>query len=399
MKLPRHGVAAVLSTTLVLSACSGDDETAPAQDSSPSPTSDTSPVTPRQDVVEGTGEGPVEGTATSSAPADDVATTSAEVIEDTGDTADTDTATATAPAEDGTAVTAAPEGSGVVTLEEADGVVTARFPFIDQVSDGDGADIRDALGSAFAGPAREAAVGADALEGVLVDQFTPATDNPTVLAISRDDGEQPGFIVVQTTPEGAAPELHLLASDSGADGFRVVWSAPMLPGTDLGSFERRSEGSRVLRGDDAGGLAVAPDPLVDRLGNYLEYPDAVDYDVDTNGYAPAVRASGAEQADEVAGQATFALRHYTDAENTHTLYLQDGSAFVFGVMSRRALFDVEPGSFLRPPESFRVLAGDAEINDQANVRAVVFVGVHVPAEEGRPELIAVSEQITQAEGS
>lgn len=118
---------------------------------------------------------------------------------------------------------------------------------------------------------------------------------PNVLAVSRADDQSPDLILVQTTPRGQLPELHLLSRPAEGGGFRITWSAPMLPETEVGTFDRRSVGSPVLR-SGGGDLVTPPGTALTGLAAYIDYPPTDAPDVRTNGYAPQVRKSADEQA-------------------------------------------------------------------------------------------------------
>lgn len=389
MKFSRTTLSATLCSALVLSACTGED---PADGPGDDPVAQTSTE------EAGTGDD-AEGTA------DDISLASA--ADDAGTTtAAGDDANSTADAEESTEVAMATEEiTAAITLEEAEEaaqtVLTARF----QADQGDGDDIKDHQRSSMMGSVRQAHEAADQLEPVQGDPPQVDLDQdpvePNVLAISKDDGELPMFLLVQTVPEDEVPLLHLLESRTGdtAD-FRISWEALMLPGTELPTFDRRSVGSPVLR-SGSGELTMAPRDLLKSVASYISYPQPEDIpDYRTHGYAPAVRRAAQEQADAVSGLATLREKNWLISDDTKTLLFDDGSAFVMGTLLRDTQFRVAGGSELNPPDAFRVFQDSPVLTGEAVLRTMVFIGMRAPSEdvEFKPEMIAAREQLVDAWG-
>jgi hypothetical protein len=368
MKYPRLVAAATLSTVLILAACSDDEGTAD--------TTSTDSATSTTDLAEATSDG-AEGTS--------------DAAESTGEATD-----------DGSTVTPAPAGEGAVTIDEAEAIAKSLLTSAARSTQGDGEDVRYYMVQSFAGPARDAAVAADGLEDVEGEppsrNFTTEPVVPNVLAVSREDGDSPAAILAQTVRPDGLPELHLMTRPAGSEEFRITWSAPMLPGTEVGTFDRRSVGSPVLRGG-SGGLAQSPGAVLEDLADYIDYPPRDVADVRTNGYAPQVRENASEQADAVSVQATFSESNRVTAGNTVTMLLEDGSGLTFAVLDRESVFDVRDGMELIPPDAFAELAGDSSITESATLNTYVFVAMRIPADEGEPEMIAAREQVVSASGS
>lgn len=385
MKYSRSTLALALSSALLLSACSGDD---PVEEEA---TGSASPVA-------------TSDAAESTTAAADAATTS----EPAGGPAD-DAAATTAPGDDAAATTVAmttEEETAAIGLAEAEEqaatVLTARI----QADQGDGEDISDVQRTSMSGTARTAHAAADRLESVTgeppeVDlEQTPV--EPNVLAISRDDGEVPVLMLVQTVPAEGAPVLHLMESKSGRlDGFRIIWEAPMLPGTEVPAFDRRSVGTPVLRSGQ-GDLTMEPRELLKSVAADINFPQPEETsDYETHGYADAVREAAQAQADEVSGRASLEEKNWIYSDDTRTLLFEDGSALVTGVLLRDTTFSVESGSVLTPPDTFRVFQDNGSLSQEAVLRTMVFVAMHAPSEQVdfTPEMIAAREQLVDAWGS
>ena len=394
MKFSRTTLAATLCSALVLTACSGEDPTE-EQDTSPA----TQTVGPLgADDADATTEDLAATTA------DDTAATTAD------DAAVTDQAATTAGSADDADTTevamATDEITAALPLEEAEEaaltVLTARF----QADQGDGADVRDLQRQSMMGNVRTAHEAADQLEPVTGEPTQLDLEaeplEPIVLAISKDDGELPMFMLVQTLPEeDGVPLLHLLESRTGETAdFRISWEAPMLPGTELPTFDRRSVGSPVLR-SGSGDLTMSPSDLLKSVASYISYPQPEDTpDYRTHGYAPAVRSAAEDQAGAVAGQATLREKNWLVSEDTKTLLFDDGSAFVMGTLLRDSKFRVNNGSELNPPDTFRVFQDSSVLTDEAVLQTLVFIGMRAPSEqvEFKPEMIAAREQVVDAWG-
>ncbi|WP_040658293.1 fimbrillin family protein [Ornithinimicrobium pekingense] len=377
MKFSRMTAAVTLASALVLTACSGDDETDDASTPASGATS--------------------EGAATGG-PGDDGSATSA---------ADGDSATATAATDDAAATSEAmttDEGQAAMSVEDAEAVAATVMEARHESFQGDGDEVTDAQRSAFMGSARTAVEAADQLEEVFgepAETEADAAPEPNVLAISREDGDLPEFLLVQTVPADEVPVLHLLESRTGEDkDFRIIWEARMLPGTEVPTFDRRSVGTPVLR-EGQGTLLANPRDTLKELGAYISWPQPEDIpDYRTHGYSPAVRKAAEEQAAAVADQASLREKNWLVSDDTKTLMFEDGSAFVIGTLLRDTTFTVNANSVLTAPESFVALAGDDEITDEAVLRTMVFVGMRVPAEgvDFKPEMIAAREQLVEAWG-
>lgn len=370
MKFSRMTAAVCLSSALVLAACTGADEPA-----NPGGTS-------------------ADGASATTAGDGDAASA----------TADGEAVTATADDASSTTEMTTDEASAALSVDDAESVAATVLEARYESFKGDGEDVRDAQRQAFMGSARTAAEAADQLESVFgapEEAEAESAPEPNVLAISREDGELPQFILVQTVPEDEVPVLHLLESRTGEEkDFRIIWEARMLPGTEVPTFDRRSVGSPVLR-EGKGDLLASPRETLKELAAYISWPQPDDIpDYRTHGYSPAVRKAAEQQAAAVADQATLREKNWLVSDDTKTLLFEDGSAFVIGTLLRDTTFTVNANSVLTPPETFVTLADDDEITDEAVLRTMVFVGMRVPAEgvEFKPEMIAAREQLVEAWG-
>ncbi|NLG23220.1 MAG: hypothetical protein GX555_17505, partial [Actinomycetales bacterium] len=219
-----------------------------------------------------------------------------------------------------------------------------------------------------------------------------------VLSISREDGESPAYMVVQTVPESGLPELHLLVSEDDGANWLIGWSAPMLAGTEVPTFDPRSEGSPVMR-EGKGDLNMSPSQAVDRLFQILDFPfDEERPDFRTMDYGPQVRDAVEAQAAAVADQATLTQEHNLRTGTLRTIELADGSALTFPVLLRTNTFDVKSGTYLEAPPAFAHFAGEDIINNSATIMTDVFLAVHIKT-DGTPVVLAAREQVVGASGS
>ncbi|WP_298748808.1 hypothetical protein [uncultured Serinicoccus sp.] len=366
MKFSRITAAATLSSALVLAACSGDDTGGDAT----------------TDAAGGN----------SSATADDAASTD-------------DAGSGTADATGQTVEMTTDAETAALPLDEAEEVATEVLTQRVRADQGDGDDIEEAQEASMAGSVLRAHRAADRLEPVTgepaeVDlEETPV--EPNVLAISREDDQDAAYLLVQTVPEDGAPVLHLLSSESGESGdFRITWEAPMLPDTQVPTFDPRSEGSPVLRGDQ-GDLTMQPRELLRSVGAYTEWPQPDEVpDYRTHGYAPSVRQAAEDQADALSGQASLREKNWLVSDDVVTLLFEDGSGFVMGSLLRDTQFVVNQGSELTTPEEFRVFQDSEVLTEQATLRTSVFVGMRAPSEDVdfKPEMLAATEQLVDASG-
>ncbi len=316
----------------------------------------------------------------------------------------TDDEASTAGPDDGAESTEQAQSMGVMSVEDAEAVATQLLTSNETVLAKDGDAIKDELEATYRGPALEAAIAADLLEPVTGNpesrDLIADPIEPNVLAISRDDGQEPNVLLVQTVPDTGNPILYLMTSPTGTDKFRITWSAPMLPDTDIGTFDRRSLGSPVVRDDtEADDLAQAPRTVLEEFADYINYPVGAQPEMRTNDYAPQVRKAAAAQIEEVKRQADFTETNSLSDSRIWTLLREDGSAITFALLDRESTFDIKSGMELTPPKPFLVFADDDSLTDSATLDTHVFVAVMIPKGSGPPEMIAAREQIVGASGS
>lgn len=401
MKLSSAALALTLSSALVLSACSGTDDDGNGTEEGTSATADVGANGAEEagDGADPTGEaagetGAAGDDAEQTADADgDAATATGDGAEQTADGAGEEEG-----ADDG-AISRPADGAGVISTDEAQEVADQLLGDAAQSQNADPEEAAELNERAFVGSELRAAEAATALREV---DITPVIDyHPTdanVLAISREDGESPAFIVVQTVPESEVPELHLLVSQDEGESWKIGWSAPMLPGTQVGTFDSRSEGSPVIR-EGRGQLSNYPSYVVDMLFQILDFPfDEERPDFRTNDYGPQVREAIQEQADSVSEQATLTQEHSLRTNSLRTIELADGSALTFPVLERTTTFDVRDGMLLQPPTAFAFFAGDDSLTERAEMTTLVFLAVHIRADGGDPAVIAAREQVVGASG-
>ena len=377
MMYSRLTVAVTLSSALVLSACTGGD----------------------------TPDAPSTTSGDNAATTEDATLTSGPDAAATSDDAAVTTEVAADDASEPTVAMTTDEGAAVLSVEDAESVASTVLTARHEAFQADGEDARTLQQKAYMSTARTAAEAADRLEGVLGEPAEEGSDTvpePNVLAISREDGELPQLLLVQTVPEDGVPVLHLLESRTGEQkDFRIVWEAPMLPGTSVPTFDRRSVGTPVLR-KGSGDLRVSPHETLKELASYISWPQPEEVpDYRTHGYSPAVRKAADQQAAAVADQAELREKNWIVSDDTRTLLFEDGTGFVLGSLLRDTTFSVRPSSVLTPPDTFAVFADDAELTDEAVLRTSVFVALRVASEEQdlKPEMIAAREQLVDAWGS
>lgn len=357
MKSTRPLVALCLSSALLLSACSGSSDT------------DADQATATSDEVSST---------------TDAATS----------TVDPDQAASTADPAEG-------DSQGALSIGEAESIADEVLTAAAQSTQSDGSAAEADMEAAYAGPALEAAQAADKLEAV--EGNPPAIDlivNPieaSVLAISRDDGEEPAVILAQTVPGSGVPELYLLASQDGTEDFKIVWSAPMMEGTSVAAFDRRTAGTPVIR-SGGGDFGSTPGDALNSLANYADYPVTGVQGLNSNNFAPQVRANAVAQAEAVEIQASFVESNAVMPDTALTLELEDGSGMTFGVLERTSTFTVKDGMELTPPDTFTTFVDDESITNEATLDAYVFVALTLPADDDHLQLIAAREQVVGASG-
>lgn len=401
MKLSHALLSVALSSSLLLAACSGTEEPEEGTDTTPSSSQDAAgDAATDGDDTGATSDGDAAGTTAGGDTASetgDAASSTGEAVAATSDGSNATSGPGQS-ADDGT-VTAPAAGAGVITLDEAQEVAAT---LLKQAADSQNADPEEAAKlnkKTFVGSELRAAEAATDLREVglqPVIDYHPYDVN--VLSISREDEQSPAYIVAQSVPETGLPELHLLVSEDDGKNWRIGWSAPMLAGTEVPTFDPRGEGSPVLR-EGKGDLKWSPSQVVDQLFLILDYPFGDDRpDFRTNDYGPQVRKAAQQQAADVSDQATLTQEHFLRSGTLRTIELADGSALTFPVLRRVSTFDVKSGTYLEAPTAFAYFAGADTINNSAKMTTDVFLAVHIKT-NGDPEVIAAREQVVGATGS
>lgn len=410
MKLSSAALSVALSSVLVLTACSGTDDNENGAEEGTSATADTNEggtnaadstgdaageTGAAGDDADETTEGDDAGETTGADDADDAEQTAGgDDAEQTADGADEEGA-------DDDVITRPADGAGVISTDEAEEIVD---DLLGHAADSLEADPEEALElneRAFAGSDLRAANQAVDLRDLGHEpSVSYEPEDANVLAISRDDDSPRGYIVAQTVPESGVPELHLIASQQRGAEWRIVWSAPMLPETEVNTFDSRSEGSPVLR-SGRGDLRNAPGAAVDQLLEVMEYPQVDDPPrIKSNGFAPAIRQAIEEQTWAVDEQATLEQDYSLREGSLRPIEFADGSAMIFPVLERTSTFHVRDGMLLDPSAEFTHYTGVSSVENSAEVDSLIFVAMHVQNDEDtRHEVIAAREQIVGARGN
>lgn len=378
MKSPRVLLATSVASVLVIGACAPvdrDDDATSAPTATPDAVADTAEATAGPDDLTGNTEGPELLVAT------EAPTRTVEPMP-----------TSTGP-------------SGVISAAEAEETIVRLLGAASDSIEETGEEAEELRQQAFAASellAQRAARRIERLGGGEAEfVFDPAVDEPLILAVSRldpEDEDSPGVILAQTVPESDMPVLHLAVYNADVEDYRITWQAPMLPGTELPTFERLSQGSPLLPASDAGELFASPNDILDSLVAELAYPDPEDTeDIDAGSYLEELQVQFADQEEAVADFATFSQTHGVRVSSIQTLEAPNGSALLLAVITRDSIFEVISGQQLDTPSVFRALADVGVVYDEATVSTAIFVAIEI-SEEGPAELIAVREQFVDAQG-
>lgn len=292
-----------------------------------------------------------------------------------------------------------------VTPAQAQGIVDRVFTAASQAGHGSTANVKEARGVAFSGPALTAAI-ADA-KLASVDPTSAgsspaiAPEQPRVLALPRGAGF-PRVIVVQTVPEkGGLPVLHVLTSADARTPYRIAESATMLPGTSVRSFTSLASGSALV--NDGKELAMAPQALLEAYAKGLSFPAAkvANPPYAEDRFATQVRANAAKQSSDVSKFASFTQQHKVVPGSVYAIAQNGGGALVFGVLERNDTFTVKKsGSSLAAPKQFTALVpGKKKLTNKATMTTLEMVVLAVPKGSGQANLVGATEHLVSASGS
>lgn len=392
MKLTRSIPAALVVSALALGACapSDNDDGTPAD-----------PTTEASDAID-TESSTATAEVTDAPDTSDEATDASEVTDAPTDAPGDDVDSTDGPTDAPTG--GAETASAVISSDEAQEIVEDLLITGAESLEVQGDEAEELRQEAFAGSelrAQRAARRIDRLGGGEPEfVFDPEADEPLVVAISRRElyGESVPFFIAQTVREDDVPVLHVVAQENEEDGYRIVWQAPMLPGTELEEFNALSIGSPVRDYSDGEGLTASPRGVMDTFVADLAYPEPeISGEIDDEAYIQEAQAEFVAQQEATANFAGFSQTHEVRQSDLRSLELTDGSIMVFGVAARDTEFDVLEGHQLNVPPFFEALSGTSVAYESAYVHTSVFVAFRV-SDEDPAQMVAVREQIVEADG-
>jgi len=214
---------------------------------------------------------------------------------------------------------------------------------------------------------------------------------PTVLGISAGR-DWPRHILATTLVDGVQ-ELHVLRANSPTSPYKLLITAPMLPGASLPTLPPLAEGITVVAGDK--GLAASPTEVLTAYGQLLNVPTKTKTSkivTTKDAYAAAVAQATAAQQKALGTLGTF-TRTNKPATETLSFRLADGGALVFGQLARTdQLAPTSKAKRLDLPANLAKLAKTKSVTESLRLNWLMSAIAVVPT-SGAATVIGVGEQL------
>ena len=222
---------------------------------------------------------------------------------------------------------------------------------------------------------------------------------PTVLAISRTRA-WPRAILATTLDDNGVQRLHVLTSSSASEPFKLYASVGMEPGATVPAVGPLADGAALVEGGD--GLVAPP---VRALRDYAQAiafptPKKTPDDVSTDdAFASTLMANAKAQSRQLDDLAKLHCTHKVDADSVIAFRLHDGSALVFGQMTRTdTIRTTSQAKELVLPSDLADLVGKKKVRKKLTLTTLETVAMHVPS-DGPAKVVGAEEQRTSVAGS
>ena len=230
------------------------------------------------------------------------------------------------------------------------------------------------------------------------DVTTPPT--PTILAMSRGQEWPRAILAATLDAETQTQHLHVLLSAAPTDQFRLLASAPLLPGATVPAIGEVSEGTTFAASAPEAPIEIAA--LVDEYARGLAFPQpgetsAVAVD---DSYAQSLQRNAAQQQEAFTTLATLARTHTTIPDSVVSVETADGGHLVFAQMTRQAVISLteEAQEVKIEDQALRDLSGRESVTASFTTEHLENV-LFVAPPEGLARLVGAEEILVRAEGS
>lgn len=179
---------------------------------------------------------------------------------------------------------------------------------------------------------------------------TPLTAAPVPTVLAMSSGRSwPRAMLVGTLDEATATQsLHVLVSATAEEPYRLVSTAPMLPGATLPALGPVTDGAAFLTGvskQTIGTLTPASAATAYAAALAVPRPAKVDKRVTvTDAFSGALLRSAAAQAKALGKLATLGQTHKAAAPTITGFRLADGGAVLFTLLTRTDAISVKAGA-------------------------------------------------------
>lgn len=192
-----------------------------------------------------------------------------------------------------------------------------------------------------------------------------AAPEPTVLAMSSGRS-WPRAMLVGTLDETTATQyLHVMVSATAEEPYRLVSTAPMLPGSTLPALGPVTDGAPYLTGSSKETMgSLTPAAAVTAYASALSVPRPAKVDTRvavTDAFSGALLRSAAAQAKALGKLATLGQAHKAATPTITGFRLADGGAVLFALLTRTDAITVKAGAKeIILPVEYRKLTGKAK---------------------------------------
>lgn len=230
-----------------------------------------------------------------------------------------------------------------------------------------------------------------------------ATPEPTVLAMSSGRA-WPRAMLVGTLDEATATQyLHVLVSATAEEAYRLVSTAPMLPGATLPALGPVTDGASYLTGASKETIGeLTPAAAVTAYASALTVPRPAKVDkrvAVTDAFSGGLLRSAAAQAKALGKLATLGQAHKAAAPTITGFRLADGGAVLFTLLTRTDAITVKAGAkeILLPAE-YKKLTGKAKATKAVTLTSLEPV-ILLVSNTGTVSVIGAAEHLIAGKAS
>lgn len=226
--------------------------------------------------------------------------------------------------------------------------------------------------------------------------------DPLVLALSEGRTWPRAMLVSTDEADGAARTLHVLLTAAAAEPYKVAFSVPMLPGTEVPSLGELADGAALVPPADGEGMTLSPDGALGAYAAALAKPKPkTSEEVATDdAFAGSLAASAAQQKKQLDSLAKYTQVHRPVPPRTIAFRLADGGAVVFGQLDRTEAItataketSTSEAPVLRVPKPYADIVGATTAKKSFSLKTIEALTLVVPPAGGKVGAVGATAQV------